>query len=100
MLALVGLWELYRWIWTTAGWTWPFAVDDTSMPHVWTIFKAFGQPTQVNQPSLITSSSTRRLFTAKEAVVGFGIGAVIGFAIGSSSCTRACSSAASCRTSS
>src|SRR5438477_541964 len=51
-LALVGLWELYRWIWTSAGWTWPFVVDKTSMPHVWTIFRAFGQPTQVNQPAL------------------------------------------------
>jgi hypothetical protein len=38
VLALVGFWELYRWIWTTAGWTWPFVVDNTSMPHVWTIF--------------------------------------------------------------
>ena len=47
-----ALWELYRWIWTTAGWTWPFVVDDTSMPHVWTILKAFGQPAQVNQPAL------------------------------------------------
>jgi NitT/TauT family transport system substrate-binding protein len=22
LLALAGLWELYHWIWTTAGWTW------------------------------------------------------------------------------
>ena len=37
--ALIGLWEVYRWIWTSAGWTWPFVVDDTSMPHVWTILE-------------------------------------------------------------
>jgi NitT/TauT family transport system permease protein len=82
LLALAGLWELYIWIWTTAGWTWPFAVDSTSMPHVWTILKAFGQPAQVNQPALITILFHKSLFTAKEAVVGFALGAVIGFALG------------------
>ena len=81
-LALVGFWELYRWIWTTTGWTWPFVVDNTSMPHVWTIFKAFGQPTQVNQPALITILFHKSLFTGKEALVGFAVGAVVGFAIG------------------
>ena len=81
-LALVGLWELYRWIWTSAGWTWPFVVDKTSMPHVWTIFRAFGQPTQVNQPALITILFHKSVFTGKEALVGFAVGAIVGFAIG------------------
>jgi NitT/TauT family transport system permease protein len=80
--ALVGLWELYHWVWTTAGWTWPFVVNDTSMPHVWTILRAFGQPAQVNQPALITILLHKTAFTAKEAAAGFGLGAVIGFAIG------------------
>ena len=52
------------------------------MPHVWTIFKAFGQPAQVNQPSLINVLLHKPLFTAKEAAVGFAIGAVIGFVLG------------------
>src|SRR5689334_16380241 len=52
------------------------------MPHVWTIFKAFGQPTQVNQPALITILFHKSLFTGKEALVGFAVGAVVGFAIG------------------
>jgi NitT/TauT family transport system permease protein len=81
VLALVGLWELYHWVWATAGWTWPFAVNDTSMPHVWTIFKAFGQPAQVNQPSLINVLLHKTAFTAKEAAAGFGVGAVIGFVL-------------------
>jgi NitT/TauT family transport system permease protein len=81
VVLLLGLWELYRWIWTSAGWTWPFVVNDTSMPHVWTIFKAFGQPAQVNQPSLITVLLHKTAFTAKEAAAGFGIGAAIGFAL-------------------
>jgi NitT/TauT family transport system permease protein len=79
--ALVGLWELYRWIWVSTGWTWPFAVNDTSMPHVWTIYNAFGQPAQVNQPALINVLLHKAAFTAKEAAAGFGLGAVIGFVL-------------------
>jgi NitT/TauT family transport system permease protein len=82
VVALLGIWELYRWIWTTTGWTWPFLVDDTSMPHVWTVGHAFFQPTQVNQPWLITILLHKMAFTAKEAAAGFGIGAVVGFALG------------------
>jgi len=82
LLALVGLYELYRWIWSSAGWTWPFAVNSISMPHVWTIIKAFGQPAQVNQPPLIQILFHKSLFTAKEAIVGFALGALIGFFLG------------------
>ncbi len=81
VVLLLALWELYRWIWTSTGWTWPFLVNDTSMPHIWTIFKAFGQPAQVNQPSLITVLLHKTAFTAKEAAAGFGIGAAIGFVL-------------------
>ena len=81
VVVLLALWELYRWIWTSTGWTWPFVVNDTSMPHVWTIFKAFGQPAQVNQPALITVLLHKTAFTAKEAAAGFGVGAVIGFVL-------------------
>ena len=81
-VVLLGLWELYRWIWTSTGWTWPFVVNDTSMPHIWTIAKAFGQPAQVNQAALITVLLHKTAFTAKEAAAGFGLGAVIGFLIG------------------
>ncbi len=82
LLGLVGFWELYRWIWSSAGWSWPFVVDSTSMPHVWTILRAFSQPAQVNQPALISILLHKSLFTGKEAVVGFALGAVVGFAIG------------------
>ena len=82
LVLLVGLWELYHWIWTSAGWTWPFPVNDTSMPHVWTIVKAFGQPAQVNQPALITILLHKTAFTAKEAAAGFAMGALVGFALG------------------
>lgn len=79
--ALVGLWELYHWVWVSTGWTWPFVVNDTSMPHVWTIYNAFGQPAQVNQPALIHVLLHKAAFTAKEAAAGFALGAVIGFVL-------------------
>jgi NitT/TauT family transport system permease protein len=82
LLGLAVCWELYRWVWSSAGWTWPFPVDATTMPHLWTIAKAFGQPAQVNQPALITILLHKALFTAKEAAVGFAIGAIVGFALG------------------
>jgi NitT/TauT family transport system permease protein len=82
LAALVGFYELYHWVWASAGWTWPFAVDDTSMPHIWVILHALWQPAQVNQPALGTILFHKSLFTAKEAAVGFALGAVVGFALG------------------
>ncbi|MDX6477238.1 MAG: hypothetical protein QOH95_2749, partial [Gaiellaceae bacterium] len=32
LLALWGLWELYRWTWIETGWTWPFPVNNTTLP--------------------------------------------------------------------
>jgi NitT/TauT family transport system permease protein len=82
--ALWGLWEGYRWLWIRTGWTWPFAVDDTSMPHLHSIFQALwahARPGDVG-PRLITLLFHAALFTAKEAAVGFALGAVLGFALG------------------
>ena len=79
---LIGLWEGYHWVWASAGWTWPFVVDNTSMPHVWTIAKAFADPAQANQPALINILLHKTLFTAKEAAFGFLIGALVGFGLG------------------
>jgi NitT/TauT family transport system permease protein len=83
LAVLVGGWELYRWIWISAGWTWPFVVDDTSMPHVHTIVQAlFRQPTSGVGDLLIVQLFHAALFTAKEAAVGFVLGASFGFALG------------------
>jgi len=80
---VIGGWELYRWIWISAGWTWPFVVDDTSMPHVRTIVQAlFQHPTSGFGDILIVQLLHAALFTAKEAAVGFALGASIGFALG------------------
>ena len=80
---LIGGWELYRWIWISAGWTRPFVVDNTSMPHVHTIVQAlFQQPTSGVGDVLIVQLFHAALFTAKEAAVGFALGASFGFALG------------------
>jgi NitT/TauT family transport system permease protein len=80
---LVGGWELYRWIWISAGWTWPFIVDDTSMPHIHTIVQAlFRHPTSGYGDILVIQLLRASLFTAKEAVVGFAMGASVGFILG------------------
>jgi NitT/TauT family transport system permease protein len=82
--ALWGLWEGYRALWIHEGWTWPFAVDDTTMPHLHDIFAALwgkASPGGVG-PLLITVLVKGALFTAKEAAVGFAIGAVVGFVLG------------------
>lgn len=81
--ALVGLWELYRWIWISTGWTHPFVVDDTSMPHVRDIVRAlFEHPTAGVGDILIVQLLRAAWFTAKEAAVGFAMGASVGFLLG------------------
>jgi NitT/TauT family transport system permease protein len=84
LAALWALWEGYRWLWMREHWTWPFRVDDTSMPHLHSIFQALwahARPGDVG-PRLITLLFHAALFTAKEAAVGFALGAVLGFALG------------------
>jgi NitT/TauT family transport system permease protein len=82
--ALWGLWEGYRWLWMREHWTWPFIVTDTTMPHLHDIFRALfehARPGGVG-PRLISILIDGALFTAKEAAVGFALGAILGFVLG------------------
>lgn len=81
LLALWGLWELYRWVWVETGWTWPFPVNGTTLPHVHTIFQALWQPSREQGPLLITVLLKSAWFTAKEAIIGFLGGASLGFVL-------------------
>src|SRR5918911_4661468 len=84
LAVLWGLWEGYRWLWIHEHWTWPFVVDDTTMPHLGSIFAALwgsASPGGVG-PRLITVLVKGALFTAKEAAAGFAIGALVGFGLG------------------
>jgi NitT/TauT family transport system permease protein len=74
-----GLWELYRWVWVKTGWTHPFPANDITMPHMHTIFQALGEPSRVQGPLLISVLLKSAWFTAKEAAIGFALGATVGF---------------------
>ncbi len=81
--AIWALWEAYRNLWMHFGWTHPFAVDETTMPAMHDIFGALFKHTQGDTgPLLIDYLWHSTLFTAKEAFVGFVVGAVIGFSLG------------------
>jgi NitT/TauT family transport system permease protein len=80
-VGLVALYEGYKWIWETAGLSWPFEVNDRTMPHTWDIVGQLFEPSRTNGPLLIEVLWDSALFTAKEAVVGFAIGAIGGFFI-------------------
>jgi len=89
MLVLVlaflwGLWEGYRWFWIREGWTWPFVVDSTTMPHIHdTLRQLFRKPTSgVGGDILLVQLLHAAWFTAKEALVGFALGASFGFLLG------------------
>jgi len=82
LAAFWALWELYKWIGERTELSWPFEVNDRTMPHIHDIFRVLGEPAQFNGPLLIDLLGDYALFTAQEALVGFTLGAVIGFAIG------------------
>jgi NitT/TauT family transport system permease protein len=81
LAALWGLWEGWHWVGTHFALTWPFAVNDITMPHLHKIVQALFQPAQVNGPWLLQILWHASLFTAKESAVGLALGAVIGFGI-------------------
>jgi NitT/TauT family transport system permease protein len=83
LAALWGLWEGYRWLWIQEGWTWPFTVDQTTMPHLPDVVRAlFRHSSSGTGGRLITQLLRAAVFTAKEAAVGFAIGAAVGFLLG------------------
>jgi NitT/TauT family transport system permease protein len=82
LAALWGLWEAYRWTWVRFDLHRPFTVDDITLPHVHTIVGALFDRQQEGGPILLDILWHSALFTAKEAVVGFLVGASIGFLLG------------------
>jgi NitT/TauT family transport system permease protein len=76
-----GLWEAYRWIGERLGITWPFTVDETTMPHIHEMLSALTKSLQPGGPTLLHYEWHWALFTGKEALVGFLLGGAIGFAL-------------------
>jgi NitT/TauT family transport system permease protein len=81
LAALVAFWEGYKWLWQTTGWGWPFVVNDTTMPHLYSVVQAFWQPTTTGGPPLVQSLLHAAWFTMKEAIAGFLLGGVVGFGL-------------------
>ncbi|MDX6510920.1 MAG: NitT/TauT family transport system permease protein [Gaiellaceae bacterium] len=83
LAALWGLWEGYRWLWLREGWTWPFVVDQSTMPHIHDVLRAlFRDSSSGTGGKLIEQLLRAARFTGKEAAVGFGLGAGVGFVLG------------------
>ena len=79
---LWGLWEGFRALGIRYGWTRPFTVDATTMPHVHSMLQALFERPNPEAPLLVVTLLKAALFTAKEAALGFAMGATGGFAIG------------------
>jgi len=56
--------------------------SDLNLPHTWDIGAAFGRPARRNGPPLANILIGAALFTFREALVGFTIGAVLGLTLG------------------
>ncbi len=82
LAAIWALWTGYRWLWMTTEWRRPFPVNDTTMPSIWSIVSRLWEPVNSGGPPLIRILLDSALFTAKEAVIGFLLGAFVGLAIG------------------
>ncbi len=82
VVVLIVAWELYKVIWTALDVTVPVRPDNVTMPHVWDIFWEFTQPARRGGELLIVLLLKASFVTLGEAVVGFLIGATIGFGLG------------------
>ncbi len=56
--------------------------SDLNLPHLWQIAEAFGNPSRRNGPPLIAILVDAAWFTFREALVGFILGAALGFTLG------------------
>jgi NitT/TauT family transport system permease protein len=82
LAALWGFWEAFKWVGERTGWRMgSFEVNDRTLPHVHDIVGQLFEPSRRNGPLLIEVLWDASLFTAKEAAVGFLLGASIGFGI-------------------
>jgi NitT/TauT family transport system permease protein len=83
LAVLWALWEAFKSVGeTTELKLGTFVVNDRTLPHVHDIVGQLFEPSRRNGPLLIEVLWESALFTAKEAAVGFVMGASIGFALG------------------
>ena len=79
---LWALWEAFKWFGETTDFRLgSFEVNDRTLPHLHDVVNTLFEPSRRNGPLLIEVLWDAALFTAREAAVGFLIGATFGFAI-------------------
>jgi NitT/TauT family transport system permease protein len=79
LVGLWAVWEGYKAFGEAVGLTWPFPVNDRTMPHIHDMIGQLFEPSRRNGPLLIDVLGHAAAFTAKEAAVGFILGASVGF---------------------
>ncbi|MGH3109303.1 MAG: ABC transporter permease, partial [Gaiellaceae bacterium] len=83
LAVLWALWESFRWLAESTGLRiGQFEANDRTMPHLHDIVAQLFEPSRRNGPLLIDVLWDAALFTAKEAAVGFLLGALVGFGLG------------------
>jgi NitT/TauT family transport system permease protein len=83
LAVLWGLWEGFRaFAEATELRIGQFEANDRTMPHIHDIVGQLFEPSRRNGPLLIDVLWDAALFTAKEAAVGFVLGALFGFGLG------------------
>jgi NitT/TauT family transport system permease protein len=81
-IGLWAFWEAFKWFGeTTAFRLGAFEVNDRTFPHLHDIVGQLFEPSRRNGPLLIEVLWDAALFTAKEAAVGFFMGATFGFVL-------------------
>jgi NitT/TauT family transport system permease protein len=79
---LWAFWEAFKWFGETTGFRLgAFEVNDRTFPHIHDIVGQLFEPSRRNGPLLIEVLWDAALFTAKEAAVGFFMGATFGFVL-------------------
>ena len=82
LVALWAFWEAFKVVGEATGCkVGNFQVNDRTLPHVHDIVGQLFEPSRRNGPLLIEVLWDSALFTAKEALAGFLLGAFIGFAL-------------------
>jgi NitT/TauT family transport system permease protein len=90
IVGFVLLWEGYKAMGTATGGTWPLTdvelpvrTNERSMPHVWDIVGSLFQPARRGGEDILLVILLRAaLYTWRSALIGFGVGSLVGFALG------------------
>ena len=76
ILGLCVLWEVLRFLGVRFAVTWPFVVNERTMPHTWDVVGHLFEPTQATGRCSSIRSGTPRCSPRRRPLVGFALGAL------------------------